>query len=193
MGTIDYNVQSQQAQWQSQLITMLKRARFWLSSTTAAALAFLLLLSPAYGDSALEVGDQAADWVLLDQEGKTVSFYQDSNQRPAVLLFWASWCSACAELLPELNALQQQLEQEDIRFYALNIWEDAASSSYLENNDFGFTLLLNADRVAKRYKVRRTPGLFVVNPDKSIGYIRRADSSDEEIFQAIKSVAAAQQ
>lgn len=170
---------------------MLKYAFFWLRSTTAASLGFLLLLPLAYGDSALKVGDRAADWILVDQEGKTVSFYQDSNQRPAVLLFWASWCSSCAELLPELNALQEQLEQQDIRFYALNIWEDAAPSSYVESNDFDFTLLLNADRVAKRYKVRRTPGLFVVNADKSIGYIRRGNSSNEEVLEAIKSVAAA--
>lgn len=196
VGTIDYNVHlnKRNAQGRPDFITMYKRAllwfRLWFRSALAAT-ACLLFLPMAQADSSLEVGDRAADWILMDHKGKTVAFYQDSDQRPAVLLFWASWCNTCAELMPKLDALQQQLKEYDIRFYALNIWEDAAPSTDLKDEEFNFPLLLNADRVAKRYKVRRTPGLFVVNPDKSIGYIRRGSSSNEEVVEAIKSAVAA--
>lgn len=157
-----------------------------------AAILLLALAAPlAQADSSLQIGDRAADWILADGEGKTITFYQDSGERPAVLFFWSSWCEACADLMPQLDELQQQLEEQDIRFYALNIWEDSAPSS-VADMDFSFTLLFNADRVAKRYKVRRAPGLFVVNGDKSIGYIRRGNSSNEEVVEAIREVVAAQ-
>lgn len=164
---------------------------FWFRSVAAAGVALLLLLPLAHAGNSLQLGDRAADWILANQEGRTVTFYQDSGQRPAVLLFWASWCDTCVELMAELDELYQQLSQEDVRFYALNIWEESSPLAYLKDKDFNFTVLLNADRVAKRYKVRRTPSLFVVNADKSIGYVRRNISSNEEVVQAIKDVAAA--
>lgn len=162
------------------------------SPWTAVAILVLALLAPlAQADSSLQIGDRAADWILADREGKTITFYQDSGEQPAVLLFWSSWCKACADLMPQLDELQQQLADQDIRFYALNIWEDSAPTSFIKDKDFSFTLLFNADRVAKRYKVRRAPGLFVVDGDKSISYIRRGNSSNEEVFEAIRAAAAA--
>lgn len=164
--------------------------------TATAILLFVLLvfalLSPlAQADSSLKVGDRAADWILADHEGKTITFYQDSGEQPAVLLFWSSWCEACADLMPQLDELQQQLAEQDIRFYALNIWEESAPLNFIRDSEFSFTLLLNADRVARRYKVRRAPGLFVVNGDKSIGYIRRGNSSNEEVLAAIRAAVSA--
>ncbi|MEX1033775.1 MAG: TlpA disulfide reductase family protein [Cellvibrionaceae bacterium] len=149
-----------------------------------------LLFVCAFGvraGQALELGDTAPDWILSNSRGEHVSFYQDSADRRAVLLFWATWCPFCAELMPELEKLRAQIESDGVRFYALNIWEDSDPLQHMQNNGFDFTLLLDADQVAKRYNVRSTPGVFVVNADKSIEYIRTKGSSMAEVYRAVEA------
>ncbi|MCW8195022.1 TlpA family protein disulfide reductase [Proteobacteria bacterium 005FR1] len=150
---------------------------------------FLLvgLADLASAGETLELGDRAPDWMLSDSEGEPVSFYQHSDGQPAVVLFWATWCPNCAELMPRLEKLRKELASSDVRFYALNIWEDGDPVAHMENEGFDFTLLLNADSVAKRYRVRGTPGLFVMNRDKAITYVRAGNSSADEVYAAVKS------
>lgn len=171
---------------------MRNRAALYLARTATVIFTWVLLLPLAQAGSTLQIGDRAADWILTDHEGKAVTFYQDSGERPAVLFFWSSWCKDCAELMPQLDELQQQLDQQDIRFYALNIWDDVSPANLVPSRQSNFTLLFNADRVARRYKVRRAPGLFVVKGDKSISYIRRGNSSIEEVVEAIRAAATQQ-
>lgn len=154
---------------------------FVLSSVLAAS------VNLATAGEALKKGDQAPDWILTDSEGEPVSFYQHSDGRPAVVLFWATWCPYCAELMPELQKLRKELAERDVRFYALNIWEDGDPVAHMENEGFDFTLLLNADLVATRYRVRGTPGLFVTNREKTITYVRSNNSSTDEVYSAVKS------
>lgn len=154
-----------------------------------------LLLTLSGGNNAseaLKVSELAPDWILPNSRGEHISFYQDSGGQPAVLLFWATWCPYSAELMPKLQELRNELANHNVKFYALNIWEDGNPIAHMKENEFDFTLLLDADQVAKRYKVRGTPGLFVVNGDKSIEYIRGKDSSADEVYTAVKAALKAQ-
>lgn len=153
--------------------------------TLALTLALTAMAGTATAGKSVHVGDQAPDWILTDSQGKTVSFYRDSNDQPAVLIFWATWCPYCAELLPEMEALRQELGA-DVRFYALNIWEDGDPIGHMKKNNFGFHLLLDADKVAKRYAVHGTPGLFVVGGDKTVRYIRTKGTTAEAARDAVK-------
>lgn len=156
-------------------------------SSLAVLFSALLLASGANAGESLKLGELAPDWILASSRGEHISFYQDSADQPAVLLFWATWCPYCAELMPKLQELRSELADEKIKFYALNIWEDGDPVAHMRDNEFDFTLLLDADQVAKRYNVRATPGLFVVKGDKSIEYIRAKNSSAEEVYSAVKS------
>lgn len=145
------------------------------------------LIGTATAGESFKRGDQAPDWILPNSEGEPVSFYQDSADRPAVLLFWATWCPYCAELMPELDRLSKELANENVRFYALNIWEDGDPVAFMRDKDFDFTLLLDADSVAKRYEVRSTPGLFVVDKEKQFTYIRPTKNPTKDLYEAVKS------
>ncbi|TQV76020.1 TlpA family protein disulfide reductase [Exilibacterium tricleocarpae] len=134
----------------------------------------------------LAVGSKAPDWILPDTKGKHVSFYESCNDHTAVVLFWATWCPYCSALMPELEALRRELKDEPIKFYALNIWEDGDPLAHMKTHDFGFKLVLNAERVAKRYGVMGTPGLFMIGPDKTIRYIRAKGSKPTEVVAAIR-------
>jgi len=143
--------------------------------------------SAAYSGQPLELGDRAPDWILQNSQGDYVSFYRDSGDRAAVLLFWASWCRYCAELLPELAELKQQLDKDDVKFYAINIWEDGNPVAYFNRHDYNFTLLLKGDMVAKRYDVSSTPGLIVVDADKTVRYIRAKNTPPEQACDDVKN------
>lgn len=132
------------------------------------------------------LGHTAPNWILPTPSGEPLSFYQDSESQPSVLLFWATWCPFCQKLMPELEVLRRSLKQAPVRFYALNIWENGDSVNHMRKHDFGFTQLLRADMVAERYGVIGTPGLFVVGSDKKVRYIRSKGTSTKEVIVAVK-------
>ncbi len=161
---------------------------------TCRSLLFLLVwmcfggtASVALAGEPLEVGDMAPDWILPNTAGDHISFYEDSQGKPAVLLFWATWCPYCREVMPELASLRAELDADAVKFYALNIWEDDDPAAYLERNSLPFDLLLKADMVAKRYGVQGTPGLMVIDANKTVSYIRLKGTSAEDARAAVKA------
>ncbi len=132
-------------------------------------------------------GEKAPDWILSTADGERISLYADSEGQQAVIIFWASWCPYCAKLMPELEKLRRELNQHDIAFYALNVWEEANPKAYLKKHDLNFKLLMQAEDVAQRYGVGGTPGLFVTDAEKNITYIRMPGTSNEEAIAAVKA------
>jgi len=145
-----------------------------------------------FAGSPTNVGDQAPDWILSNSQGDSVSFYQDSEGQKAVLIFWATWCPYCAALLPEMEKLRTELGDAPVKFYALNIWEDADPIGHMREKGYGFSLLLNADKVAKRYNVHGTPGLFVIDENKTIRYVRSKGQAPEDVYTAAKQALTAE-
>lgn len=146
----------------------------------------LVCASLARGGEPLDVGDAAPDWILADSQDEFITFYKDSEDKAAVILFWATWCQYCVELMPRLDALKAELKTQDIQFYAINIWEDADPIAYMAKENFDFTLLLQGDMVAKRYGVNGTPGLMVIGPDKTIRYVRAAGTNPDQACAEVK-------
>jgi thiol-disulfide isomerase/thioredoxin len=54
---------------------------------------------------AVVVGSPAPDAALRTLDGATVSLRQQIAGRPALLEFWATWCSTCTELEPTIRAV----------------------------------------------------------------------------------------
>ncbi len=134
----------------------------------------------------LNVGDRAPNWTLNNADGSRVSLYSDAGGQPVVLLFWATWCPFCRALMPELESLKQELDNR-YRFYALNIFEDSDPVAHMRENNYTFTLLVDADPVAADYGVTGTPGVIVVSADKQVLYSRKSGSKPDAVRAAVKS------
>ena len=117
-----------------------------------------------------------ADWALVDSDGITVNFYEHSANRPAVLIFWATWCPHCRALMPYLERLRKEFAPA-VNFYALNVWEDSDPVAHMADNGYEFHLLLDADAVAKTYGITGTPGLIVVDENRGVIYVHRSGTS----------------
>jgi cytochrome c biogenesis protein CcmG/thiol:disulfide interchange protein DsbE len=125
--------------------------------------------------------ETVANWNLTDASGEIINFYDDAQGRPAVLLFWATWCPYCRALMPHLESLRQEFSDRGVTFYALNIWEDADPIAYMRDKNYGFRLMLEADDVAKEYGIKGTPGLIAVDASRKIIYQRTSGTSPEQV------------
>jgi len=159
------------------------RGRFVFSMALFMALTLL-----AFPGAATDGGGLVPDWTLARADGAPLNYYAHSAGRPAVILFWATWCPYCSKLMPHLEKLRQEFAPEDVNFYALNIWEDGDPVEYLKKNGYGFELLLEADEVAKTYGVRGTPALFVVGADREVLYVRRSGTSPTQVESDLRFV-----
>lgn len=136
--------------------------------------ALLLLACDAGGNNPANAQNTAADFpsatpfTLQTADGGTFNYPQDSNG-VHVLLFWATWCPYCKQLMPHLQSLKDELGDQ-VTIYAINIRDDGDPAAYIEENGYDFELLLEGDEVAKQYDVKGTPGLVLVDSDGAMRF-----------------------
>lgn len=148
----------------------------------AALLCLLLVRVAAAGDA-----PAAPDWTLDAADGRTISFHDDAAGKPALLLFWASWCPYCQALFPHLEALRTEYAARGVHFYALNVWEDADPQAYMAGHGYAMTLVTAADLVAEEYGVRGTPAVFVTDRAQRIRYRRGRGESPAAVIRAVRA------
>ena len=151
-------------------------------------LILLFSTSLACADSPSSVGDTATNWTLQSSETESLDYYQDSEGKVSVVLFWATWCPYCARLMPHLQEVYQEYKDEGLQFYAIDIFEDGDIEPvrYFEKKGFTYTLLLLGDLVADEYGVKGTPGLFVIDKNKKIIYKRKSGTKDSVVKKDIR-------
>ncbi len=151
-------------------------------------LILLLCSSLTYAEPSLSVGGTAPNWVLQTGAGESVDYYQDSDDKVSVILFWATWCPYCTRLMPHLQKVYQEYKKNGLRFYAIDIFEDGDIDPvrYFEKKGFTFTLLLSGDLVADEYGVKGTPGLFVIDKNKKIIYKRKSGTKDSVVKEDVR-------
>ena len=69
--------------------------------------------------------------IFLDQKDKKINI-KDFNGNLVLLNFWATWCEPCKEEMPSLDRLQNNLELNNIKVFAINI----SKESLKKINDF---------------------------------------------------------
>lgn len=140
----------------------------WIAAT-------LLFLATAAGAAGLE-GRKAPALKLAGVDGVKTTLQDVAGDRIAIVLFWASWCPYCKALMPSLHAIAREFGSERVVVVAVNAWEDAEvdPAALLREEGPDFVLLLRGGKAAKAWKVRGTPGLFVVDRGGTVVYDRNA-------------------
>ena len=149
-------------------------------------LGLLLLAGLPDSAAAVGVGDTAPDWSLKSPAGAQVNFYADSKDQVSVILFWATWCPYCRELMPHIQTVADEFKGKPVRFYALNVWEDSDPVAHMQQHGFTFALLLAAEPAADAFGVKGTPGLFVVDKSHVIRYMRVSGEDDLDVEIALR-------
>lgn len=124
--------------------------------------------------SGVEQGDAAPEWSAADFSGRLVQFPDESAGKPAVVLFWATWCPYCKAFMPYLERIQADYAQAGVSIVAINAKERGRgdSEAYVESLGFPMIAIPDGDSIAEAYAVQFIPGLFVVDGSGIIAYRR---------------------
>jgi len=128
----------------------------------------------------------APTWQGTGEDGGQIHFTPEHLQRPALLLFWATWCPYCEALMPYLQRVQDAAGKEALDVYAIDFKDDGDPAQTLHERKFSFTLVRDGDAIAKQYGVTGTPGLFLVDAKGRIVYKRSGGDAPEIVEQTLR-------
>ena len=156
---------------------MITKARYW----RAAIATLLLTLVQACGQGeppappSIAAGSEAPPWSGSDLlTGSTVDFPEVLGGKPAVLVFWATWCPYCKAFMPYAKRIQDDYLQHGVQTLSFNAKErgEGDPKAYIESLNFPHVSIAEADAIAAMYDVKFIPGLMVVNGSGTVIYRR---------------------
>lgn len=148
----------------------------------ATLLLVLLLLSGPVGAQ-----ERAIAWEGHGADGQSIRFDPAHMQRPAVLLFWATWCPYCKALMPYVQKVQDAAGKAHLDVYAIDIKDDGDPVAELRERGQTFTLVRDGDAIADLYGIKGTPGLLLVDRSGAIAWRRVGGDAPEKVEAALRS------
>jgi peroxiredoxin len=109
-------------------------------------------------------GKPAPNFDVPNIDGSRVRL-ADLRGKVVFLSFWATWCGACLEGIPDLEKLQRELLRSDN--ILLGISDEAASvvDEWLKKYKRSFRTLVDARSAFEAYRIQPTPVLVVINKE----------------------------
>jgi len=138
-------------------------------------LAFSVLGLAAAGPlAAVEAGDMAPPWQARDFAGRSVDFPTVTQGKPAVVVFWATWCPYCKAFMPYLKNIEADYAKQGVKVVVINAKEDGRGDpkAYVQGLGFSPIAVANGDEIAKAYGVQYIPGLLIVDGKGKVAYRR---------------------
>ncbi|WP_139992568.1 TlpA family protein disulfide reductase [Paenibacillus paridis] len=116
-------------------------------------------------------GVKAPSFTLKSLEGKTYTI-GETNNKPIILQFWASWCEACTIEAPTLQKLHAQF-QDKIDFYGVNLSAEEKHedqiNAFIQKNGWNFPNLLDGNkRASYLYELHALPTTFIIDTDGTV-------------------------
>jgi thiol-disulfide isomerase/thioredoxin len=136
--------------------------------------AVLLGIGVALPSVAVQQGEMAPAWHARDFGGHTVDFPAITEGKPAVVVFWATWCPYCKAFMPYLKNIQADYAKQGVKIVAINAKEDGRGdpAAYVQSLGFAPIAVANGDEIAKAYGIQYIPGLLIVDGTGKVAYRR---------------------
>ena len=118
------------------------------------------------------VGKIAPDFVVSDQTGKTI-ISSEIDADYIMLVFWATWCPHCTQMIPQIRDLYNKQEYKKIEVVAFSLdTNDKVWHKFIEDNNLNW---INASdfkswksKIAVDYSIYATPTILVLNKNMKI-------------------------
>jgi len=121
----------------------------------------------------MTVGATVPDFTLTDFNGDPVTLTQIQKEK-TLLIFWASWCPHCNEMIPQIKNWQKQKNQQDLEIVAISLdsseteWKKKVRELDIESW-YNLSDLKEWDgEVAVKYNIYATPTLIIIGKDGKI-------------------------
>jgi thiol-disulfide isomerase/thioredoxin len=140
-------------------------------------------------DAGIAVGSKAPAVTIDDLEGRPVELGKLIGSKPILLEFWATWCSLCKALLPQLEAVRNTFGNR-VAIYGINVTVNDSKPRirrYLEEHKPPFQVLWDEKGAGTRaYDVPATS--FVVVIDQAGMVVYTGSGEDQDLVAAVRRV-----
>jgi cytochrome c biogenesis protein CcmG/thiol:disulfide interchange protein DsbE len=108
---------------------------------------------------------------------------------PALVNFWASWCTPCKEEAPTLDRLSKSLGSR-ARVVGVDLNDTTANATaFIRDHGLSYPILRDGSgSVASHYRVSGLPTTFVLNDQAQIVQTLRGPQTASSLRQALRSV-----
>ena len=147
---------------------------------------------------AIGEGTQAPEFPVITLSGETAGIYNVWADQPdsiIVLEFFATWCSSCEVQLPRMVALRNKFRDKNVFFHFVSYKEPLTTvKEYLDTHpEIDWTVSTTINGLgAKKYGVKRLPGIYILDTQRKIREIHQGTVSEEILEREIKQVLAFQ-
>jgi peroxiredoxin len=134
----------------------------------------------------VEEGKPAPDFTAPLADGGQVSL-SDYEGKVLVLDFWATWCAACVEELPEYQELYEGWDKEKVGYIAMSADGDLSTvQAFLEGHpEWTMPFAVPSDEVLEAYLPTRTlPSSRVIDQDGIVRYEFKGPAA-EKVEEAV--------
>lgn len=155
-------------------LTSLSNTRLYLLIAVMVAAFSLIACGPPLPPAVAD-GDAAPEFEATEINGRSIRFPAAANNKPSVVLLWATWCPYCKVLMPRLNEIRAEYYEEGVQIVAINAKERGRGdpAKFIRESGYDFITIAGGDDIAQLYDVEYLPGLFVVNGNGTIVYRRK--------------------
>jgi len=128
----------------------------------------LFLLSSCSRDKVIQEGKIVPDFSLRDTSGNDIRL---SELRGKVVLieFWATWCEACREAIPDLIEIYKNNKEKDFEFLAVSVDEGPDTKDrvlqFIREYNIPYKVAINGTSISKRFGVYTIPSIFIINKE----------------------------
>ena len=116
------------------------------------------------------IGEKVPDFTVKDESGKEYSLAQLSEGKKYILIdFWASWCAPCRREIPNLKNLYAKYGSKGFQIISISRDKNAEDwKKAIEDEQLTWPNFLDESDIAKLYKVRAIPTMYLVDADGRI-------------------------
>lgn len=140
-------------------------------------------------DAGIPVGSKAPLVTINDLEGQPVDLGSVIGSKPVLLEFWATWCSICKALLPQLDAVHDTFGDR-VALLGINVTVNDSKARirrYLGEHKPPFRVLYDEKGVgARAYDVPATS--FIVIVDRSGKVVYTGSGEQQDLVGAVRKV-----
>ncbi len=129
---------------------------------------WLFLLSSCSKDKVIQEGKIVPDFSIRDTSGNIIRL---SELRGKVVLieFWATWCEACREAVPDLIEIYKNNKDKNFEFLAVSVDEGPEAKGrvvqFINEYNIPYKVAINGTSISQRFGVYTIPSIFIINKE----------------------------
>ncbi|MBI2166901.1 MAG: TlpA family protein disulfide reductase [Candidatus Omnitrophica bacterium] len=118
--------------------------------------------APFTASSGPFLGSEAPNFTLPDLSGEPVELARLFNEKPVLIIFWATWCPTCREEIPVLNEWIKKYPH--LQILAVNVQEPAERvRAFAEKEGIRYPVVLDQEaEVAVQYGLVGVPASILI-------------------------------